>query len=776
MRDRTRGAATGIINNGVTRLRTGPSLAAALLLMLLAAIPCAAYAGEPPIRLEHIARVDHPHGYGVDFARFGKYLLVTNGESDRKLAVIDTTDPSRPRVAAESVLPFWRSDAVCVWGATAIIDLSGWLCPVDMTDPLHPRPLKELMWAPDPPTGGQPTIYQFAVANDHLFLATPAVDRLLRIYRLSRPFKTELRATLDISPILAPGGAKWFSLRSNGGTALVRDLTVNGSTVQIVSGAGVFGIDIRDLDHPTVAYSVQPGEFVESAVRTGNRLFVATSNRPSREYPDGLEDRATASRRGILEVDLTDASQPRVLSESRDDCVAERLAMHGNVLVAAGLAPVPTESLRLGGEVIPADISGKYLGRAMVLRTLDVGTPGTPRPLGRLQFPPQYRAQAQSAVQSTRRMLLEGDTLYLAEQAFGLRVIDLSDPARLRAAGRLCTVYGESIGVLVRGNTGLLCAYTRLLPLDGLSGPNPTVDAQRSFPFPLGFQNRTLSSDENRFLATALADFGSLLTIDVTNIGHPILAEALSLPRGDEVRAIAVDQDVTHVLVASQRGLVFTLRTGRWTAGPLGGRFEWLGEVQLARFTRSVSWWGLTLFSAHDGLAVAAVATGEQGQSSGAVLIRADTRDPRRPRLIGAERVAGVRPGAWLAWSRFFDDQFAYLPGGGEGTPTLYVVEHGRGSAPRMVGAVTERRTSRYADALVLESRRYVLVQDYFAGLRIVDVADAANPRVIWSEPAAPADAPYRTIGWAAGVVTGSRVYCPRLDHLDVFEIRRSGG
>jgi hypothetical protein len=648
--------------------------------------------------------------------------------------------------------------------------------------------------------------------GDLLIIGHADPSRALRFFRLTPPFRPTELARIDARPLIGERAADRMRVDGNfrnWGVFQVQDLLIRGGTVHAAFAGYVLGADFSDPARPKVRYvfspaDLAPDDFIEGIAVTNDRLFLATSDRGAPNQWGRSNRLARRGRHGVTAYQL-DASPPARLVNYAGVDMPERLLADRDVLYVAGWMLNPRSGVSVNGIVIRPEDSGERLERRLCVTAVDISDPGDMRELARIEFPPEFHVGGQMRVAACRKMILENNLLYVADHAYGLRILDVGDRASIRQLGHVRTVVGESNGVVLHGDRALLECHHGLVPIhlsktpparrplrrpalhapssapstspsDSPSRDAATPDAESSrieldrfLRLPPSPVNLTLDPASPPVLFGSVLRLGNLLAAWEWSDPAPRLAGIQRLPDGRIARRVVMADGLVYILAVSDRAREVRILVFR-PGGADSSTLRPVADIPLLRLRKALGTWASLLFWAQDRRAIAVIrGVGESGEPQ-MVLVGADLREEARPVRLGPALVRDVIPGNWNTSSPFFDGAHLFIIGGEDNDPRVYVVDAGDFTSPRVVGETGEPDRRWYGDLVSVPSRKALLVQEYFHGIRIVDVADPTAPRITWRETPAPVDDIYRTLGWSVGAVRGDRVYSPRLDRLRVFE------
>jgi hypothetical protein len=271
-------------------------------------------------------------------------------------------------------------------------------------------------------------------------------------------------------------------------------IAASGSTAAYTTGNDVWFVDFSDFDHPTPLGSINVGSDVLELHYAGTLIVAPTTS-------------------GVQIIDAADPLHPVVLSS----------VFTGYCLTAA-----------LRGSLL-------FAGTQNNLQAWDLSDPASPRQIATLNVPKGISHLALSGdFAIVAEYQGEGGNEYGAGARYGVRVIDISDPAAMHSLGRT-TIPDRSLGIAIAGARAYLAAASAGLQVVDFTTPaNP----------------QTVDEIQNRFEAVAIAIRGDYATVAgrassgapeqlayVTNLATQPLAPlpGLSFPTGGYVaRGVAV--------------------------------------------------------------------------------------------------------------------------------------------------------------------------------------------------------------------------------------------
>lgn len=355
------------------------------------------------------------------------------------------------------------------------------------------------------------------------------------------------------------------------------------------------------------------------------------------------------------------------------------------------------------------------------LRILDAADPASPRAIGRADTPGDALAVALEDGADSRRIA------WVADWGTGLRAIDVTDPARPSEIGGLRTG-GEAVGVAV-ARPGIVLVADRaagLVVVDGRRPEAPSVLGSLALPG----SAEAVATDGRR--AWVAARDGGLWAVDISDPAAPRAIDALEgsthvwdVARGQDGRILATD---VGAYVPTTPGI----GAPSWAAGHVWGvsgqepvAEGWSGMRVLraepdGRLSAEGTWLSPSFVESvlvHDSLLL--LADGYAG------VVVASRQRPEQPRLLATVDTPGA------AHDLLLDGDRAFVADGPAGIAELDVADP---AAPRLL-----RSADTPGEALGLALwGDHLLVADGNAGLRVHDratleeVASLSTPGYAW--------------------------------------------
>jgi hypothetical protein len=349
------------------------------------------------------------------------------------------------------------------------------------------------------------------------------------------------------------------------------------------------------------------------------------------------------------------------------------------------------------------------------LQVIDISNPASPTLLGTYNTPGYALG-----------VTVSGDYAFVADQSSGLQVIDISNPASPTLLGNYDTP-GSARGVTVSGDYAFVADRSSGLQVVDISNPaNPTLLG--SYDTPGNAEGVTVSGD-HVFVADASS---GLLVIDISEAASPTLTCNYNTP--GTARGVAVSGDQTFV-ADGDSGLQGIQTSERLNPTLLGSY-----NTQGFAFAQSVVVSGDNAFVAvwRSGLQVI------------------DISNPAGPALLGNYDTPGYAYGVAVS------GDYAFVADQSSG---LQVIDISNPASPALLGNYD---TPDYAYGVAV-SGDYAFVADNYSGLQVIDISNPASPALLGT---------YDTPGNALGVaVSGDYAFvADRSFGLQVIDISNPAG
>lgn len=803
----------------------GVAPSALISILTAAGAPLMAQPAEPAASTQsHLADVlmaatiRTPHRWGVDFVKRGDYLYVSGSESQRKFLVVDARDPAGLRVVAETEGGMYAARNLCLFEEFALINCYRWINPVDIRRPEQPRLAFGCLWKPDDDAANVPPHYRFACRERLLYLACGDPRRALRIYEIRRDFSPQPLGAVDLSDRISAESVAIMRRRHNWYPNA--EIVLDGERLFTSYGTQLAAFDVRDPAAPRVLFCHDLHVNVVGLALRGRTLFVTMNNRWRGRGAN------PARQAALLVLDVSEAAAPRPVGLYRDMEVPERMLSDGARLYLMGEERTPDDALHIDGVPMPPALRARH-ARRTALHVLDASDAAAPRCVGRLALP-FSSGLFDDAV--CRAMALDNGVLYVADQDFGIRTIDVRDAARPRMLGGLRTVSHEVRGVVPRDEDMIIANMPCILTA-GLDKsiyhvaniPGDSAGSQpHSAPAPPGGESQARFV-ESRPVVDASPSLAALGRWDASfPQAGPNARYLYGLPR--EARDIVILDFAAAGRVAGfvplptgwggrdlgwSRGRLYVLAVRGGDACVLvyepvedGRGLHPLRRIDIGRPAAGIGWgWGAAFLVADDRLFLLQTVRAEAGRDGADEqrptgtralhLYSVDISSPDQPRVLPRvdllEAGGAVRPtyenGRALAWVGGHLYLHAIDESARRRASWLLAYdlrEPGRARLAGSLRAPTEPVESWVTRNLcALSPRPYLLCTAEQGGAWIADVRDPRAPRVAWREPLFPRGTDtesYDGIAKPAPAWRDGLAFVPRLDRVDLFRVAFADG
>jgi hypothetical protein len=467
-------------------------------------------AGGAGLRVVDISDPTHPFeagawdspGYAEGVAVSGTVAYLADGPYG--LRVVDVSDPAHPTPMA-SAYDVSYAFGVAISGHYAYIASAGaGLLIADLSDPLHPVPAGAL----DTPGYA----YAVAVAGGTAYVADAWAG--LRVVDVSDPAHPAEMGACD-----TPGWA--LGVAALDGRAFVAD-----------GAGGLRVIDVSDRSRPMESGAYAQASLARAVAISGSVAYLADQGQ------------------GLRAIDVSVAAHPTSAGLYSPLIEAQQVAVSGTVAcVAAGFqglrvvdASDPAHPRQVGAYdcggayAVSVAVSGTiaYVATSMLdqvaLHVVDVSDPAHPLRLAAFAEPPDWGP--------FRGIALDGDTVYVADEA-GIGLIDVHNPAGPVALGHLwldLERYMATVAVAAQGTVAYVAHAAYGLKIVDVSNPlSPTLLS--AFMPPHGCSAVGVAG--NRVYAL---DGNGLQIVDVTDPRHPAGMGKLDTPGYASAVTVAGDR------------------------------------------------------------------------------------------------------------------------------------------------------------------------------------------------------------------------------------------
>lgn len=611
---------------------------------------------------------------------------------------------------------------------------------------------------------------------------------------------------------------------------------ISGDMVHTRRGLFLIGIDVSHPDKPRVAYCSTLGEDVAGYARAGHMLYVSTRRYSTKRDYRGKRCLA-GSKRGVLTVDFRNPQRPTVLGEYHGMDVPRGLLAHGEALFVTGTEAIPLGQQQIDGVPFGSGLR-KSLKARPVMHVVDISNPGKMNRRFRYAFPIRDN---RSVANDLGAMVVEDGLLYLGDNGYGIWVFDVQDPWRPRLRGKLCATSRETPGIILKGDNLYAHGSLGMLPVDVSNPKQPRLMGGVSLGGPLTGRQWAVPRDceRSRYLCIPGMMSQDVIVYDVADPAQPRVTDIATVP-GKLGMAISLFEarDFVYVLSSTEQHRKFQFLAYKLDKE---GRMHLVSQCDLP-VERRIPWWGggggrgapiLCPAGNRVYVVLSRSPAGDSVSTKGTRLVffTIDVSKGDAPKLIGKTVtepvVSAVRRNSPAVFykgylytagrSRPGEAEREQLPsvGSGEGRPSRGVEEDdfasptlleeasrraavagGKGEASlracifafdvsepndvKLVHASYDPFGDNrlYSSLTVLSPHPCLVVQDYYTGLRLVDLSDPAKPEYVWREPVHTGYdfENYGRISWGSGVFREGRLYRSGLDHLDIFKlITRTG-
>ncbi len=518
------------------------------------------------------------------------------------LVILDVSDPQHPAVLGSADTPGEAAEVVLAGSYALVADGSAGLTVVDISAPQSPHVVGGL------DTPGQAR--GVAVAGAYAYVADGDTARIVDI---SVPTSPSARGFYPPSP---PGWTvSYLGIAAAGSYVYTSDgyelqvLDVSNPAAPILAGStalvsGPYAIALAgDYAYLAIARGVLAVNISDPAKPTGGGSHSCSACWPAVDLTVAGSHVVAATGFGLSVYGLADPAAPAELGIYESTGTVGDLRLAGRHAFAAmgeqGLGVFDTTDLRDLGLVGRLDTPGYAANLAVAgttaivgdgwglnLRFVDISAPTAPRLLA--NFP---------APGGGGDVEVQGSYAYVVDGGYGLRILDISDPAQPRQVGILTTLPDWPVGLAVAGNYAYVADGSKGLRVVQVSDPaaptvvgfyDPFSPAQSSavdvtiagdlayiaysyrgvrivniadpaHPTFVGSLATTPASACDIAVTGGVAVVGtdrSVLLVDVRDPTHPAILD--TYPTGDAVGGLALRGDV--VLVANKGAGITILR------------------------------------------------------------------------------------------------------------------------------------------------------------------------------------------------------------------------
>jgi hypothetical protein len=496
---------------------------------------------------------------------------------------------------------------------------------------------------------------------------------------------------------------------------------------------------------------VMPG-VVRSVIASGNYVFVA------------------AGKGSLRILDVSDPTQPTEVASLIEYSYAQGLALDGTTLyvvetsfglrvvdVSDPLHPRKIGETKIPGAVMSVDINGPYAFLAGSttengLVVVDISNPSQPVQTGSIEIP-----ESEGSIVYAVKVI--DNYAYVAIGSPGLVVVDISNPDQPVKAGEFFATWAD--GLVIEGNTLYLAdALDGLYALDISDPKNPT---QKGF-LPLDLFQQEVPSQRNMVVQNGKVFFANgnqgMLTADASL--QPSLTGKFDTPLPGADWDVAVDNNIAYVIAdslglysidvtdpAQLRQLDFdNSRISNGLRTPWGidlnGQYAYITDINngfsvydisdpssLVEISRIEKPQGMTGLAVSDNFAYVSMQEHEKREERGMLVY--DVSNPSQPNQIGFVSTDHS------SWAVAVQGNYAYLPEFIEmvemgQASDLFIFEISNPANPIETGKFNTAFNT--PEAMCIEvTGKYAYVGDQKQGLHIFDISNPAAPMEVGSLP-----------------------------------------
>lgn len=366
-----------------------------------------------------------------DVAMSGNYAVVADWFNG--LSVLDASDPANMRRVANLKFPTVSTFRVVVSGNYAYV-AGSWLYAIDVSDPAHPRRMSSYEGPEDVAVSGN-------------LLCTVHYGAGLEVFDLAKPANPRRVGKIGIR--YTNGGEQWIAMSGSYAFVTSYDYSARSSAMEV--------FDVSTPASPQWVGSYEPPGRIDAIAAAGNLAVVALSGTNSVDI-----------------LDISDPNNPTWIASYVSDVAGygHRVTILGNRAFIGGSGGL--EVLDLSEPTKPRRIGGLNSGgRIAVAGDTIFVADGNSLSAVRLSTPALVLSGTTDVGGAASGVAVEGSTGYVAADAVGLRVLDLSNPDQPVALGHWDTD-GKLWDVTVAGGRGYVAAGEAGLVILDVSNPaNP---------------------------------------------------------------------------------------------------------------------------------------------------------------------------------------------------------------------------------------------------------------------------------------------------------------
>jgi len=343
---------------------------------------------------------------------------------------------------------------------------------------------------------------------------------------------------------------------------------------------------------------------------------------------------------------------------------------------------------------------------------------------------------------------VDGDYVYVADDAFGLQVINITDPSNPTIAGT-CDTPGNAWGLTVDGDYAYIADGDSGLQVINITEPsNPTIAGTCDTP---GYAYGLYVDGDFAYVADSVQ---GLQVINITDPSNPSIIGGYSAPQ--LVYSVCVDGDFAYITMLEYGMYVinitnpsnptfanYCINPGQALGMSVDGDYAYVANLDYGLWVINITepcnpssisscdtpdWaWDVSLDGDY-----AYIADGDSG------LQVINITEPSNPSMLGFCDTPGYVYGVCV------DGDYAYIADGDSGLQVIKIADY---TPPVSISSCS---TPSYSEAVYV-SGNYAYIAGYESGLQVINITDPSNPSLVGS---------YDTPGYAADVcVDGNYAY-----------------
>lgn len=722
--------------------------------------------------LKLVGTVNYPHGWGVDFVKVNNYIYQTKSESNFKLAAIDASSPDRMQIISEIEGGKYAARNMAIYRNILLLNLYQKFMPVDISNPGKPEELEKYEWQPDEYQDRIHPFYRFEFKDDHLFLACGNLNRALRVYKVSPPFSPELLGCIDLEGYINEKEKTVLSKTWYPNAEMVfidKYLLVTYGNLLVV-------FDVSDYRKVSAIALYKTEEFIESITVNKNILYLAMSGRKGVEIAPG--------KAKIIVLDIKNPQKINKIGEYKDIEIPERILADGSRLFCAGWEKI-SEDEKISNRLTMTEGLKSLFKYKTAIYIFDISEAGNLKMVKKTYLPLNHSTYFDSCC---RKIIYENGLLYVADHYYGTRVFDVKNDS-LTEIGHLRTITRETNNMVMTGDY-IYMAGNSLIPVNikDITKPFYRTETIINCPGgPYGDQNFQVSKSPYIYLISLA--YKEIIVVDVSRPDKPIIINLVKLP-----------ENVLWYFMNQINGFIYVVGNGE---------NDLKGSIAVAVFKPVNN--GKDLSPVHrliltpdlspDEKTVALLQRGgitdknylyilgyaiykkeaEEKPGEATAIFTVDVSSPDLPKVIGKSTIDRLIPcGAhYYGGPGIYNNYLLFWTHKGKNPDdVMYLcavdIKNPEKPVPVSKTCFEDPSFVQYTysgRALILNPYPYLLIQEYYQGLRLLDISDIKSPKVIWREEKRENQKfeNYGSYGWGGMLFDGRYIYAGRLDHLDIF-------